>query len=393
MAAEAGLPRAIAQLLAAGADRAATDRFGWTPAHLAAKGGHVALMHMLAVPDAPVDWMGRSAEDLLQMTTCDAPATGPSECADSSSVGGGSANRRSWYTPHNGDGSAKGDKDHGGWPADEITQYAVAHCDVPVIDAAMANVSRAFWDHHVAIGRPVLIRGAAAQWAFKEWTPARVKARLGAAQVSVSTVPYADVYGGGRRNTTTVAKFVDSILQRGRGSSAGSTGESNECRDRPPDGAAGTHACHKLVPYVFSEVADSDLGMFDAYFKDIFGSPLFAAEPTSVQFKHPQFFVGPPGSAAPMHFHEDAINALAFGRKHWALVPPHRAEFSTLPGLRWLEANVGLDGGSSRGVGAMQCMQEAGDIMYVPHGWGHAVINTMTSIGIATNFEQPLRSY
>jgi hypothetical protein len=41
----------------------------------------------------------------------------------------------------------------------------------------------------------------------------------------------------------------------------------------------------------------------------------------------------------------------------------------------------------------MECMQQAGDVMYVPMTWGHAVLNVQTSIGVATNFEQPFRTF
>jgi len=32
-------------------------------------------------------------------------------------------------------------------------------------------------------------------------------------------------------------------------------------------------------------------------------------------------------------------------------------------------------------------MQQPGDIMYVPHLWGHTVINVMDSIGLAVEFK------
>ena len=37
-------------------------------------------------------------------------------------------------------------------------------------------------------------------------------------------------------------------------------------------------------------------------------------------------------------------------------------------------------------VHAVTCMQRAGDVLYVPNGWGHAILNTRTSIGFAGEF-------
>lgn len=34
----------------------------------------------------------------------------------------------------------------------------------------------------------------------------------------------------------------------------------------------------------------------------------------------------------------------------------------------------------------LECVQEAGDIMYVPTDWGHGVLNLETSVGVATEF-------
>lgn len=35
----------------------------------------------------------------------------------------------------------------------------------------------------------------------------------------------------------------------------------------------------------------------------------------------------------------------------------------------------------------LECMQESGDVVFVPEGWGHAVLNVAESIGFASEFE------
>ena len=82
----------------------------------------------------------------------------------------------------------------------------------------------------------------------------------------------------------------------------------------------------------------------------------------------PQFYIGGPGSGAPMHVHKDAFNVLAYGEKRWLLLPPRDAVYSAEPISEWLAA------APARGV------------IFVPRGWGHAVLNTRTSVGIALEF-------
>lgn len=35
----------------------------------------------------------------------------------------------------------------------------------------------------------------------------------------------------------------------------------------------------------------------------------------------------------------------------------------------------------------MECVQESGDIVFVPEGWGHAVLNLAESVGFASEFQ------
>ena len=89
-----------------------------------------------------------------------------------------------------------------------------------------------------------------------------------------------------------------------------------------------------------------------------------------------QVYAGPAGAGAPWHYHEQAVNALGFGRKTWYLRPPSTATYSTEPPRDWY--------GKPRD--AIVCEQRAGDILYVPAGWGHAVVNEEPSVGAAVEF-------
>ena len=92
--------------------------------------------------------------------------------------------------------------------------------------------------------------------------------------------------------------------------------------------------------------------------------------------KHPnleivnsQFYHGPVGSGAPMHFHVWSTNFLAYGRKKWFFLPPKDAVYSMVP---W---------DSSRE--SFTCVQDRGDVIVVPDSWSHATLNLAQSTGIA----------
>ena len=114
-----------------------------------------------------------------------------------------------------------------------------------------------------------------------------------------------------------------------------------------------------------------------------------------------QFYLGPPASGAPAHWHSAAINVMAYGKKRWAVFPPHNGSFYSIkPSLdffKWdlpeIEAQstvrvilvdkYGMPGDSCVILQVFHFTQNSGDVLLVPKGWGHATLNIETSIGIA----------
>jgi hypothetical protein len=97
------------------------------------------------------------------------------------------------------------------------------------------------------------------------------------------------------------------------------------------------------------------------------------------------------------------VNVLAHGTKRWALWPPHEATYAKEPAAdRWHRLHRHIEGSSSssssseeaaaRGGGAedpiapLECVQEAGDVLFVPTLWGHATLNERQAIGTAYEF-------
>jgi len=122
--------------------------------------------------------------------------------------------------------------------------------------------------------------------------------------------------------------------------------------------------------------------------------------------KNTFFVVGGARTGTVMHVdpHEtSAWNTLLCGRKRWILIPPtdddetleaiglDRNYRAKAPPCQWWAdtyPELVATGAASR-VGAIECIQEAGDTIYVPRGWWHTVLNLDVTIAITANFLHP----
>jgi len=93
-----------------------------------------------------------------------------------------------------------------------------------------------------------------------------------------------------------------------------------------------------------------------------------------------QWYLGPLGSGAPIHYHGHAINHLVHGCKLWTLLPPEEAAYTRQPLSRWLAQEP------EAADAAIACVQPAGSALFVPSGWGHGVLNLQESLGYAREF-------
>ena len=105
------------------------------------------------------------------------------------------------------------------------------------------------------------------------------------------------------------------------------------------------------------------------------------------------FAIGKTGSGIGLHAHQDAWNQVLFGAKRWTLypgspggVPPEAGYNPTEPHLQWLRATypVVKDGVNK----PLECVQRAGDVIYVPEGWYHATVNLGDTAAIARRTEE-----
>jgi hypothetical protein len=96
-----------------------------------------------------------------------------------------------------------------------------------------------------------------------------------------------------------------------------------------------------------------------------------------------EFSIGPAGSGSHPHVHAGAWNALVHGRKRWILWAPsvlkEHAVNVSMPALEFFTEI--LPKMSERSEQLYEFIQEAGEIVYIPDHWGHAVLNLEPSVG------------
>lgn len=109
--------------------------------------------------------------------------------------------------------------------------------------------------------------------------------------------------------------------------------------------------------------------------------------------------IGPARSGS--SFHKDpnctsAWNAVIKGRKKWVLFPPHVSPPGVFPSGDEGDVTAPIsitewflnfyDRQQILALGGMECICEEGELMFVPMGWWHCVLNIETSIAITQNF-------
>lgn len=93
-----------------------------------------------------------------------------------------------------------------------------------------------------------------------------------------------------------------------------------------------------------------------------------------------QFYVGPPLSGVPIHFHRSSWDVLIYGQKRWFLYPPDRAFYSKEHVLEWWRDSY------QESPDALECVQYPGDLVFIPDMWGNGFINLREGVGIASEF-------
>jgi hypothetical protein len=166
--------------------------------------------------------------------------------------------------------------------------------------------------------------------------------------------------------------------------------------------------------YACSTTEESPLYIFDKDFAEkwklddswfdmphYFPDDLFSLLPSRPDYQW--LILGPPRSGSTFHIDPNATsayNALIHGRKLWVFYPPHLTPPGIVKSLDGSEVSAPVSvtewfcnyiqqARMDKGRGMMEAVQDAGDVVFVPHGWWHCVLNLDETIAITQNFVAP----
>jgi hypothetical protein len=245
-------------------------------------------------------------------------------------------------------------------------------CGIPVVDASnpkdILNIARL-----VLEGEPVLIRNflplvrGAHLLTMAQDLDALVQSHHNV-KVKYGNVPYADYFGLPTGNTTLKEFYDHHVVDH---ISKGSNQVPQYIFQKDDDLTA------PFMPVLETLVADY-FPTIEVYNRTqrLVCPPSYAG--TGNASLH--YFLGAPESGAPFHIHADAINLNVRGPKKWFIAPPNQSIYSKKPIRDYVIQDVqeAIDKNE-----ILTCTQEAGDIIYVPFDWGHAVLNEEINLGVA----------
>lgn len=178
---------------------------------------------------------------------------------------------------------------------------------------------------------------------------------------------------------------------------------------------------HDYLVYAFrvQNADDQSLILFDPRFAE--KAPHLAADYTVPMYFRDDLFsllgdarpdnrwliIGPERSGS--IFHKDpnctsAWNAVITGKKKWLMFPPHApppgitptADGSDVRGpvsvMEWFINFYDAAREYGRSVGAVECVVNAGEVMFVPAGWWHIVLNLEFTVAVTQNYASPVHA-
>jgi hypothetical protein len=249
----------------------------------------------------------------------------------------------------------------GGWDKHDNKaglKHEISHCDIDRRDDLSPEE---FMTEYVDKLKPVLLgpKVLKGNWsASHEWSKRRLRSVFGDVLVEGDTIDQKLTSEQKKRISdiplsTFIDRRIDAMEHTGNPSPT----------DIPPYVLESTGNTRKLLQHV------GEIGVFN----------YSQLEPQGFLW-----FLGPAFSGAPNHYHGHALNVLVHGAKRWFLTPPPHAEYDLKSGWEWYAQDYSR---SKSKYKIYECMQYEAEVVYVPHSWGHVILNTRTSIGYAGEFK------
>lgn len=270
---------------------------------------------------------------------------------------GGAPAPSHFYTP------AYSDKERRGWPVgmdrEHLDTTPRGRCDILALDAPDGAVAsmREFL-RSVLCDQPVMLRGAASGSRLRRdfsipgpWLDKYGSSTIESAILPPGTVQFAA--SGLQKDSITLAEYVERI---------------KAISEAPDTGAP--------QGYTFSSQFVRDHPDLKQYYE----APELLQGLGAIPHFH-QFAMGPSGSGAAWHINDMAINVLGYGRKRWFLQRPGIGNFTIKPVRAWLANDYATVQDS-----VLECVQEPGDVLFLPSFWNHQTLNIEASVGFGHFF-------
>ena len=359
-AARNGGTRLVAGLLNIGYDPRAIDNTGQAPIHLAARRSFDRVVSLLDAASGDIqDADGRTAGDIQKQRK------ESMERAHAEALIGSERRLRKQQER----GASGGWKN--GLEDSSVLQLQAHsnHCE----RQTAAQIQGRFWDYYRATGTPVVVTDGLSGWNKGVFSKRTIKKDLGHTEQLLGSIPYPGTVGGEQMKLR-FSKFLDGMT-------------SGNPVVAPASNATGRNFAGKPI-YFFKELKcdrpDRDIGCKKAFLDSEFPSfhgkfevPDFISSSPVFEQASWQIIIGPDSSGASEHFHYDAANMLLHGAKQWFLTPPDEAGFSNVhPGDDSMQLQKHV----------ISCVQLENEVIYVPRGWGHAVINHGDTVAMAAEF-------
>ena len=250
----------------------------------------------------------------------------------------------------------------GGWLNSGVPlplQLTKERCDFDVMSET--DIDQFVFDY-LALQRPVLVRNATNSHILKKvyqtWQRNKFEQEFGKLSFTEVEIPYAESFGYSSSKETTIKAFMAKLKKYHF--------EAKEQGD--------INYIHNPT-YIFETVNPQSPLLANFNPPDILNPDL-----THISTMKTQFYLGPPLSGAPVHFHRNAWNVLIYGEKRWFVYPPDRAFYSKQHVWEWWRETY------KNRPDALECVQHPGDMVFIPDMWGHGVINLRESVGVASEF-------
>ena len=104
-------------------------------------------------------------------------------------------------------------------------------------------------------------------------------------------------------------------------------------------------------------------------------------------FSNFQLNIGHPRAGASVHYHHPTTSALLYGLKHWFMYPPNDAFYNTESIHQWYHGSYKRL--KEKGIRPLECMQQSGDVIFIPDAWAHGILYLRESISVSHLYTPP----